>query len=347
MTDFIAAILLLLLAVGGVVARKTYYALPVHELKRRAAHRDPLAAKLYQAVAYGNSLRILLWVLIAGCSGGGLVLLARIAPVWLGLIAVIGLLWLAYSWLPASRVTSFGTRLAVMAAPVLAWVLSYAFPLLDRLAGFAGRLYSGNGHTGLFERSDLLALIDRQSGQADSRISSEELEIVKRALSFDDHAVADILTPAKDIKTILAGDTVGPILIDELYKQGQEVVLVRESADGPVIGMLEAKRLDLKSTGQVRDLMNQTVHYLHERDTLSEALHAFFTTNSPMFVVVNNAEEYIGVVSIQNVLQALLGHIPGDDFDQYTSLSAVAGRHLKHRTHEDPETEELITEVSL
>jgi hypothetical protein len=30
---------------------------------------------------------------------------------------------------------------------------------------------------------------------------------------------------------------------------------------------------------------------------------------------------------VQSILQKLLGHIPGDDFDQYTNSVAVAARH--------------------
>ena len=346
MTDYIVAVVFLMLAVGGVVLRKTYYCLPAVELKRRAQRRDPVAAKLYQAVAYGSSLRGLLWLFIALCSGTGFVLLARVAPVWLSLLAVVVLLWVAYSWLPASRATPLGTRLTILLTPAIAGLLNYAYPLLDRTASLLERFYPATGHTGLFERADLLEIIERQAGQADSRITPEELGIVKRALSFDDRHVGDILTPAKHVKTILASDTVGPILINELYQLGQEFVLVRDSREGQVVGLLECKRLDLKSTGQVRDLMNKTICYLHENDNLSEALRAFSATNCALFVVVNSAQEYTGVISTPNILRALLGHLPGEDFDQYADLSAVAARHTRAKPTAEPEAAEEVIELA-
>ena len=342
MTDSITAAVFLFLAMGAVVVRKTYYCLPTHELKRRAEHRDPVASKLYPAVAYGSSLRSLLWLFITVCSGAGFVLLARAVPVWFSLLAVIALLWVAFSWLPASRVSSLGMRVTVWVSPAVLRLLSYVYPLSDRAASIVGRHYSPAQHTGLFERSDLLQLIERQAAQGDSRITPEELEIVRRTLSFDERSVSDILTPAKHVKTLLAGDTVGPVLINELYQQGQEFVLVRDSRGGPVVGLLECKRLDLKSSGSVRDLMNPVVHYLHEKDSLSEALHAFSATGSPLFIVVNSSGEYMGVVSMQNVLQTLLGQMPSDDFDQYTELNAVASRHLRAKTREEPDPDELV-----
>lgn len=343
MTSFILALLLLLLALGGVVVRKTYYYLPLRELKRRAERNDPLAGKLYAAVAYGSSLRVLLWIFIALCSAGGFVLFARSAPVWLSLLAVIGLLWAAFSWLPATRVTALGARLTVLVTPIINWLLNYLHPLLSRGASVAEKRYS-EVHTGLFERSDLLELIEQQQHQRDSRLSEEELEIAKRALNFDNQRVSDILTPRKSIKTILADDTIGPILIDELHQSGQDLILVRESAKGPIVGTLQFKQLDLHSQGHVRDVMDSTVYYVHENDSLSEALHAFFVTNHPLFVVVNSFEEYVGVISVENMLRQLFGHLPGDDFDQYADISAVAARHprVKKSKKTDESPEEVI-----
>ena len=343
MTSFLLALLLLLVALGGVVVRKTYYYLPARELKRRAERHDPLATKLYTAVSYGSSLRVLLLVLIALSSAAGFVLLARIAPIWLSFVAVVALLWMAYSWLPATRVTTVGARLTTLVSPALTWLLNYLHPILSRGARVAEKRYS-EVHTGLFERGDLLELIERQQRQSDSRVSEEELEIAKRALSFDNYTVRDILTSRKSIKTVLADDTIGPILIDELHQSGQDFVLVRESAKGAVVGTLEFKHLDLHSSGHVRDVMDSTIYYVHENDSLSEALHAFFVTNHPLFVVVNSFEEYVGVISVESLLRQLFGHLPGDDFDQYADIAAVAARHPRVKKSKKPDDDITLSD---
>ncbi len=329
MTNLIIAAVLLLLALLGVVARKTYYYLPLRELKRRAAKHDPEAAQLYRAAAYGNSLRGLLWLYIGLTSAASLVLLARMLPVWVSLLIVGPLLWIAFSFIPATRTTRPGIFLTKLITPPLVWLLNYLHPLLSRGADKVQNRYLAADRTKLFEREDLLELIKSQQHRPDSRISDEELEIASRALSFGDHHVNDIMIPRKRIKTVLADDTVGPILIDEVHKSGQDYALVRESRKGPFAGTLAFKQLDLQSSGKVKDIMEPAVYYLHESDSLSQALHAFFVTNHPLFVVVDNLEEYIGVVTIENVLRQLLGHVPGDDFDQYADMALVAARHTK------------------
>jgi putative hemolysin len=343
MTSYIVALILLAVAVAGVVIRKTYYSVPAHELKRQAERNEKYARELYRPVSYGSSLRVLLTLLIVLPSAVGTVLLARSVPLGVSLIAVVLLLWVSYSWLPASRVTGFGLKLTLFVTPIIVWLLNYLHPVFSRSASLVEGRYNRQPHTGLYEREDLIELIEQQQRQQDNRLAAEELEIARRALSFDDHEVGDILTPRSEVQTVLEGDTIGPILIDELHQKGGEFALVRHKEDGPFTGVLTVKYMGLKSKGHVRDVTDPRVFYLHENDTLTEALHAFFTTNSPLFIVMNSFEEYI---TVENILRQLLGHIPGDGFSEYDDPAAVTGRHHKKRTEPEAtgDAEEKVVE---
>lgn len=327
MRNIVYAAVFLSLSLGGVVVRKTYFRLPLRELKRRAERHDRTAQSLYRAAAYGNSLRGLLWLYIGLTAAAGLVLMARELTIWASLLIVGPLLWIAFSLVPASRTTILGTRLALLATPPIAWLLNYLHPVLSRGADAVQTRYTVPDHTRLYERDDLVRLLERQQVQEDSRFTQEELEIAIRALSFEDYLVADVMTPRKKVKTVLAGDTVGPVLINDLHKSGQEQALVRDSAKGPFVGSLRFSQLGIDSKGHVRDIMQPTVYYVHENDSLGEALHAFFATNHSVFVVVNSSEEYVGVISAPDIMRQLVGHVPGDDFDRYSDPEAVAARH--------------------
>jgi CBS domain containing-hemolysin-like protein len=327
MNSLTAALLLLLLALVGVVVRKTYFALPLHELKRRASRREQPAVQLYRAAAYGASLRSLLWLYIGLTSAAAFVLLARSLPVWASLLLVALLLWIVFSLLPSTRTTRFGTWLTMLVTPPLTWLLNYLHPALNRSVDTVRKRYTNAAHTGIFERQDLLELLKRQRNQADNRLTGEELDIIARVLKFNDKTVGDIMTPSSRIKTVLADDTVGPILIDELHQSGQQFALVRLSKRGELVGTLAFSRLNLDSQGKVGDSMDPRLYYLHEDDGLGQALHAFFATNQPLFVVVSTAGDNVGVLTIAGVLKELLGHVPGEEFDQYADLAAVAARH--------------------
>lgn len=327
MTSIELAIGLLIMAIGGLVVRKTYFFVPLNELKRRATHGDVVAQRLFRAAAYGDSLRGLLWLYIGLTTAGSIILFSRELSVWASLLLVGPLLWISFSVIPATRVTGFGTRLTMIATPLIAWLLNYLHPTLNRGAQAVAARYKVSARTGMYEREDLIRLIERQLKEPENRVSHEELEIVKRVLNFGDYRVSDILIPRKAIKTVQASETIGPVLIDEVHKSQQDYVLVKEKTKGDFVGTMVVGKLGLGSQGKVADIMDHNIYYLHENDSLAEALHAFFVTNHSVFVVINSFEEYVGVVSIENLLKQLLGHVPGDEFDQYTDKSAVALRH--------------------
>mgnify|MGYP003442097200 FL=1 len=331
MTNLIIASFLLLLAIAGVVIRKTYSYVPLRELKRRAENHDPLATKLYPAASYDNSLQGLLWAFIIITSASGVILLSRVAPIWLSAIAVPLLIWAVYSWLPSTRTTTVGIHLTSLVNPILVWILNHTHSAIDRPTSAVADRYVTDEHTGLFERDDLLDLIEQQQHQHDSRFTESELEIAKRALSFGDYSVGEIMTPKKMVKSVSVDNVVGPVLIDELHKSQQDYILVRESPKGDFVGTLAYKSLGLHSSGKVKEYMSPDIYYVHENDNLGEALQTFFATNRPLFIVLNNEEEYIGVVTITSILRQLLGHMPGEDFEQYGDPTAVVERHKKLR----------------
>jgi CBS domain containing-hemolysin-like protein len=263
MNNLIIGVLSLALACIGIVLKKTYYYLPVNELKRRAEKSDPVAVKLYTPMSYGSSLKVLLWLYIGLTSAVSFILFAREMPIWLSLLIIGPLIYVVFSLLPSSRVTKFGITLTKLATPILNWLLNYLHPLLSRGSEKVEKKYIISNHTGLYERTDLIDLINRQQKQADNRLSEKELDTLKRALIFNDKKVSDILTSWDKVKTILSKDTIGPILINELHKSGQQFILVKDTPKGSVVGILAFTDLNLKSHGKVENNMNDSARLFY------------------------------------------------------------------------------------
>lgn len=348
MLMFIIALVCIALSFIGLTLRKTFYYLPEKELKRQAKHGDSLAKALYQAVAYGAALQLLLWLLIGIFAAAGFVLFARVAPPIFGFIAIALLLWFGFAWMPSSRLTSFGARVAVWSTPTLVWLLRYLNPVFSRMVDWVHARRPVQTHSGLYERADLLEFIDRQKQQPDSRIPLEELELAERALRFDQYKLRHIVVPRKQVKAIGKDDAVGPILLDELHATGHSRFPVYDKSPNDIIGTLHLITLEeAKQGGHVRDYIEKGVAYLHENDTLADALHAVYTTKHQLFVVVNSFEEYVGIVTLEDILHSLLGHPVEDEFDAHHDKKAVAAKHTKKapaKPAEEP-TEEKVSQT--
>ena len=342
MLAYFTALLLLAAALLLIGLRKIYSFYPARELKRKARRGDHDAACLYRAVAYGASLRLLLWILIGLLLAAGYVLLTAIAPAWLVFLAVAGLVWYGFAWSPHARISGLGGRLALMVTPALAWVLYYTHPLLDRVTGAAQQYRPVTFHTGLFEREDLVELIDSQRHLPESRIPHAELDLVLHALTFGEKAVASAMVPRQNVVTVRVGDVIGPILMDELYESKFSRFPVIDETAGTgtdsIVGTLYLHDLvSAKHGGAVGDIMKRDVVYVHADQTLYQALHAFLTTKHHLFIVIGDDEEFAGLITIEDVLEQVIGHKIEDEFDAYEDRRAVAGHGREHRASRESE----------
>lgn len=349
MLQFVIAVVLMLVALAAIVLRKTYYYLPEPELKRQARTGDKLAATLYKVVSYGTSLRLLLWLLIGIAAAIGLVLFVRIAPVVIGFVVVAVVLWLGFAWMPSTRLTSYGARLAFWLTPVVYWLLNQLNPLFSRLTEVFHRYFPPQIHSGLYEKDDLISLIEQQRLQPDNRIPEGEIEMALHALTFGDKLVADVLVPKRVVTMVKADETIGPSLMDELHKSGHSRFPVYEGKDDNIVGILYLHDLvATRKTGTVKDLMKPHATYVHEDFTLYQTLQAFLKTKRHLFVTVNSFEEFTGIITIEDIIEQIVGRAIVDEFDKYGDLRAVAAAAAKkdHIAHEKKNSEPEPTETT-
>lgn len=336
-------IVLVALSLISVGLFKSYRNVSERELRRRARQGDELAAVLYRAVAYGPSLGAVLWFLIVLTNASLFVALAKNSPTWFAIMSSAAVIWFAFVWLPARDVTRFSTWLAVKVAPALVWILTYLHPIFSRLTAFVDRHKPVTIHTGVYDTQDLLDLIEAQKVQPDNRIEQFELDLAERALSFGDRQVNEVLIPRRVVKMVSAQDTVGPILMSELHESGFSRFPVYDGKKDNIVGMLYMKDLiQAKAGGSIEKVMQPEVSYVHEDQPLVDALQAIVKTRRHQFVVVNGFEEYVGIITMEDILEQIIGSPILDEFDQYDDLRAVAARQARkeHQEHAKPQKSE-------
>jgi CBS domain containing-hemolysin-like protein len=334
---FLLGIVLAAAAVVFWTLLKTYDHIPAKELKRLARCGDDVARLLYRAVAYGTSLRVLLGGAMLVCGALSLSVLITAVGFWPALL-VLGAM-LAIGWLalvPGGELTRGSLWLARRTAPGVAWALERLHPSIDWFVRMVRRHRHVYVHTGLYEKSDLVDLLERQKGQPDSRISESEIALLQHALTFGDALVSDALVPQRVVKIVAATDAIGPVLMDELSKSGHSRFPVYDGKHSHIVGILYLHDLvGARSGGKVADVMSHKLTYVHEDFTLYQALQAFLKTKRHLFLVVNSFEELVGILTIEDVLERMIGHPITDEFDKYDDMRAVAAatarkEHVEH-----------------
>ncbi len=193
-------------------------------------------------------------------------------------------------------------------------------PVLKLLAD--SRVLSSAANATFYSKEELLQEVEHDATVLDR----DEKLLIKQALVYQDVLVRDIMIPRSVLTTVEADDTVGPVLLDRLHKSGHSrFPVIHEDLDH-VVGVLymhELVPLDPKIK-KVADVMNRKVFYVQQDKKLDHVLQAFLRTKHHLFMVVNEFEEVMGVVSIEDVLETIIGRKIVDEFDQYEDLRAVA-----------------------
>lgn len=310
--------------------QKTFHHVSVKELKRRARAGDAFADVLYRASGFGMSLDIFLWLLIGIFSTAFFMYVSLHFPWPIAAVGIVALLWFGFGWMPNTPTTYTGRTIAKLFAPLINLVMDALYPLFNRVEKLIQKHRPITIHTGLYEKDDLLEMINRQKVQIDNRITKEELEIAVHALTFGGKKVAEVMTPRRMIKTVAAHDLVGPVLMDELHKSGHSRFPVHQDKADNIVGVLYLyEAVDAKAGGFVKDIMNSRVRYVHEQAPLHDVLHIFLKTHQHLCVVVNDFEELVGVVTLEDVLEEIIGKQIMDEFDKYDDLRAVAATYAK------------------
>lgn len=253
---------------------------------------------------------------------GTLTLLAVLIHGLLAWLIGAAVLFLAFVILSEIYLRPLGTRLLAMSSGVLLALSHLLRPVTYPLGRMLDRFIAEQPVT--LARSELDHMLSSVAA-ADTDLSADELRIVRHALSFGDKKVLDIMTPRSVISKVKADDVLSPALLDELHKSGHSRFPVFSDQPEEAVGLLYIKDLlELKKHAKVSELMHRPVYFVNENRELDHVLQAFIRTKQHLFLVVNSFAEITGLVTIEDVIEQVLGKPIIDEFDKYDSMRDVA-----------------------
>lgn len=261
--------------------------------------------------------------------------LQAVLLVCMAVLAIAACGWLVGILLAVVVALEFGVvaRWSVVATPVQHWYQAYeprlvAFvqqhPKLFRLIRSITR--SDDHDVRLHSREELFHVV-HASGDI---LTTDERRLVEHSLLFGERVVREHMTPADKIVSVPKAEVLGPLVLDDLHKTGLSRFPVVGDGLSDIIGILHIRDLltvkSGSSTTTAEQAMEPRVYYVHESQPLSQALAAFIKSRHHLFVVVNDEQETVGLISLEDVMEALLGRAIEDEFDAHENPRAVAAR---------------------
>lgn len=325
MISLLLGALCIVLALVALALQRYYSSVPLRELKRLSKRADHLAQALYRPAVYGASLRLLLWLVVGGLLSLGFVLIIPEVPSVVAFVVLASVLFAAFVWIPSLSLTINSAKFAASASPIVTPIVRQLHPLLKGVAEGLNKLRHMSEHSLLYEKEDLTNLLSKQKEQPDNRISLEDLELTHRALQFSEKHAADIVQSRKQTQLVNADDSIGPILLDQLHKSGQSTFLVYKDDTENIVGsLLMRDAVNARQGGRVFDLVRGDLCFVHEDYNLRQVLAAFQKTGHHTAVVINSFEEFVGIISLDRLVEELVGEAAAATTDNFEDRAAVA-----------------------
>lgn len=200
------------------------------------------------------------------------------------------------------------TLLAIVAKPFV-WMLSGSTHSLMRLLGFNHQTEDNVTH------EDIQAML--QEGSSAGVIEHNEHAMVKNVFRLDERSISSLMVPRSDIVFLDVSESLEDNLRLVMQAPHSRFPVCRNNVDD-IVGVVSAKQLLAQSiSGKEIHIASLVKPCNYVPDSLSgmELLEHFRTSGSQMVFVVDEYGDLKGMVTLQDMMDALTGEFAQDDED--------------------------------
>jgi CBS domain containing-hemolysin-like protein len=173
----------------------------------------------------------------------------------------------------------------------------------------------------ILSRSDIMQIT--LEGESSGALAESESTIIKNLLALEEKTVRDIMTPRSVTFMAQKDLTVNEFVELEESKINSRVPVYNLDKDD-VVGMVLKDEVYLaksegKSDAPLSELMRE-VHFISDTTDLSSFFSQLRKSNIHLFMVNDEFGNVIGLVTMEDFFEEMLGHEIVDEFDEITDL---------------------------
>ena len=275
----------------------------------------------------------------AGAAIAGAAFAAVFGPEHLGWFAAgFTLVILIFSEIiPKTLGVIFTRSLAPRLARPVRWLVVLLMPVIW-VGGWLGRAVRGRRHSPDHTEDDIRAVVSltRRAGI----IRPSEERSIRNILALDTKVVSQIMTPRTVVFSLPADLTVAEARVkDGPWPHSRIPVYGDDSED--IVGVVFRRQVfealaDDRDNQHLADLM-KPVQFVLENMSLDKLLAKFLDSRTHLFVVLDEYGGLAGVVTLEDVLEEILGREIVDETDQVVDMREMARRRRSELVGKTPE----------
>ena len=295
-----------------------FMSLNLGELKRKRKLGNIYAKRLFPLRKNAHlTLAAILLTNVAAASATPLVIDTNLSGIAAGIISTLLLVVFA-EIMPQALFT----RDALVICGRLSWLLRamivITYPLSKPLQLLLDKLF-GHQKQELHTRHELGLLVAEHLGAKESELDEDEVEIIKGALQLSEKRVGSIMTPIEKTFWLEPSAILNQKRIDEIKSRGHSRIPVFNKNLTICYGVLLVKDLlDVDFEEQkirIDDLFLHPTQTVGSMTALDTMFRKFIGAHSHLMPVERD-DHVVGVVTIEDLIEEILGHEIEDESDQ-------------------------------
>lgn len=231
--------------------------------------------------------------------------------------------------MPKSIAKDYAEQVAMVSSTVISFLMLIFTPfsaLFILLKKGMSKLFHRKESVSMTEE-ELKVMIDEIEDEG--VLETQESDLVRSALEFDEITVDEIITPRVRITAVEVGESVSEVRKKFLREEYSRMPVYERTLDN-IIGIITEKEFfkqyEKNSDFTVRSIMQETI-YLPQMQKLSEVFRTMQKQKCHMSVVLDQHGGTLGIVTMEDILEELVGEI-WDESDEVRSPVTVVGNNV-------------------
>lgn len=213
---------------------------------------------------------------------------------------------------PKSLATRFSERISLAIAPLIYGFMRLIYPLVWLFLQFTNWVQSSTKAMDdpLITESEVITLIEH--GEEEGVIDTGEREMIERIFSFNDLKAEDVMTPRRQVFRLDGSRTLRDVLPNILTEGYSRIPVYHDDPDEIVsviilrdlIGIIAKGELDVELSE-----LGQEPLFTSAITPIDELIRILKNKSTHLAVVVDEHGAMVGVISLEDMLEELVGEI--------------------------------------
>ena len=227
---------------------------------------------------------------------------------------------------PKSLATRFSERISLFIAPVIYGFMRLIYPLVWLFQLFTNWVQSSTSaiEDPLVTESEVITLIEH--GEVEGVIDTGEREMIERIFNFNDLKAEDVMTPRREVFRLDGRRLLSEVLPEILDHNYSRIPLFEDDPDEIVSQIILRDLISVIASGNLDQPISELAQeplFTPANTPIDDLIRVLKARSMHLAVVVDEHGAMVGVVSLEDLLEELVGEIYDESDEKPIDLTVL------------------------